>query len=145
MRIQLLAAVAIVAVSTPVTAFADNPFDKIRFDDISAVLQKYLDGTQYGKPELVEDAFLPSLEVQFLNQDRTLGRRAAAAYIGNIEKDKEVSRNGRIISIDGTHNAAMAKIEIDTGTRLYTDYMLLLKVEGEWRISNKIATWITQD
>ena len=112
-----------------------------RFGAISEVVQKYLDGTQYGKPQLVEEAFLPSLEVQWLGEDDSLQRRPGADYIERIEEGRTVPRLGRIVSVDSTEKSAMVKAEIRWNGRLYTDYMLLLKVEGEWRIANKIASW----
>ena len=113
-------------------------------DDIRMVLQKYLDGTSQGKPELVSEAFLPSLEVQYLGEGDRLMRRKGPDYISRIEVGKLVPREGRIVSIDATDKSAMAKIEIVWNERLYTDYLLLLKVEGQWRVANKIATWVAQ-
>ena len=112
-----------------------------RFDDIRIVNQKYLDGTSQGKPELIEEAFLPSLEIQWLSDEDELLRRTAPDYISRFTPGNIVDRRGRIVSIDATDKSAMAKVEIEWNNRLYTDYMLLLKVEGEWRIANKIATW----
>ncbi|AXT49685.1 hypothetical protein D1818_02185 [Aquimarina sp. BL5] len=39
----------------------------------------------------------------------------------------------------------MAKVEIDVPTRkrLYTDYMMLLKVEGKWKIIHKSYTHVS--
>ena len=111
------------------------------FSDIRAVVQKYLDGTSQGKPELVREAFLPSLEIQYLGEGDKLLRLSAGDYIDRIELDKSVPRIGRIVSIDAAEKSAIVKAEITWNNRLYTDYMLLLKVEGLWRISNKIATW----
>ncbi|PHZ83870.1 nuclear transport factor 2 family protein [Paremcibacter congregatus] len=111
-------------------------------DDISVVVQKYLDGTSQGKPQLVEEAFLPSLEIQWLGSSGELLRRKGPDYISRIEEGKVVPRYGRIIKIDSTDRSAMVKVEIEWNDRLYTDYMLILKVEGKWRIANKIATWV---
>jgi len=110
--------------------------------DISNVVQMYLDGTAQGKPQLVEKAFLPSLEVQWLGDGDVLLRRPGPEYINRIEKDVLVPRKGRIVSIDATEKSAMVKVEIQWNNRRYTDYMLLLKVEGSWKIANKIATWV---
>ena len=128
--------VALLAVASP--AFAG---EEVPHSEISKVVQKYLDGTQFGKPELVEEAFLPSLEVQWLGEGDVLLRRPGPEYIERIEEGAEVPRYGRIVSIDATDRSAMVKVEIEWNNRLYTDYMLLLKVEGKWRITNKIATW----
>lgn len=124
--------------------FQTSAFATEKYETISNVIQKYLDGTQYGQPQLVEEAFLPSLEVQWLGPQDNLLRRAGPEYIARIEAGVEVSRYGRIVSIDSTEKSAMAKVEILWNNRLYTDYMLLLRVEGEWKIANKVATWIEQ-
>lgn len=137
MRI-LLSALLAVSLATSSVAHASEPD---RFEEISKVVQKYLDGTRQGKPELVEEAFLPSLEVQWLGEGDTLQRRPGPEYIARIAVGEEVPRYGRIISIDATEKSAMVKAEIEWNNRIYTDYMLLLKVEGEWRIANKIASW----
>ncbi|MGI9205687.1 MAG: nuclear transport factor 2 family protein [Woeseiaceae bacterium] len=118
-------------------AFADS-----HISDIQEVVQKYLDGTAHGRPELVSEAFLPSLEVQYLDEEDRLMRRNGPDYISRIEPGKKVPRAGRVVNIDATEKSAMVKVEIEWNDRLYTDYMLLLKVEGSWRIANKIATWV---
>jgi len=118
-------------------AYADNHFSEIR-----EAVQKYLDGTAHGRPELVSEVFLPSLEVQYLDEDDRLMRRDGPDYISRIEPGKSVPRVGRVVNIDATQQSAMVKVEIEWNDRLYTDYMLLLKVEGSWRIANKIATWV---
>lgn len=125
-------------------AFGGPALANDQFTEIKTVIEKYLDGTSQGKPELVSEAFLPSLEVQWLGEGDVLLRRPGPDYISRIEEGREVPRIGRIVSIDATGKSAMAKVEIEWNDRLYTDYMLLLRVEGEWRIANKIATWTEQ-
>ncbi len=120
---------------------ATAPSSAGQLDDIVEVVNKYLVGTAEGKPELVREAFLPSLEVQWLGDEEELRRRDAAGYIENIEPGKTVPREGRIVNVDATDKSAMVKVEIKWNGRLYTDYMLLLRVRGEWKIANKIATW----
>ena len=112
---------------------------------IQETVNKYFVGTSEGRPELVREAFLPSLEVQYLGEADELLRRTADDYIRRIESGKRVPRTSRIISIDFAGKAASVKAEILWNGRRYTDYMLLLKVEGEWRITNKIAVWEATD
>ncbi len=40
--------------------------------------------------------------------------------------------------VDITGTAAIAKIELDYPDVFFTDYMSLLKVDGEWKIVDKI-------
>ena len=41
-------------------------------------------------------------------------------------------------AIDITGTAAIAKVELDYPDVFFTDYMSLLKVDGEWKIVDKI-------
>ena len=118
---------------------SESPED---FTDIYSVVQLYLDGTSSGKPSLVDEAFLSSLEIQWINNKGEFSRRKAKDYINNITKGKIVPRYGHIVSMDVTNNIAQVKVEIDWNKKRYTDYMLLIKIEGIWRISNKVATWV---
>lgn len=40
--------------------------------------------------------------------------------------------------VDVTGNAAVARIELDYPAAFITDYFSLLKIDGEWKIMNKI-------
>ena len=108
--------------------------------DITAVVQKYFDGTEKGKPDLLTEAILPTLELQYVDGEGEFKSITGPSYIGRITPGREYNRKGHIVSIDVTDNAAVVKAVVDMPKRLFTDYLLLLKVKGEWRISNKIAT-----
>ena len=59
-----------------------------------------------------------------------------------MKKGEKNNRIGRIISIDYEKDAAIAKAEIIIPNwRIFTDYFLLLKYKGEWKIVNKSYTW----
>ena len=137
------------AVALTVTIFAaqtqalgQNPSEAERFSAVSRVVQLYLDGTSQGRPDLVGEAFLPSLELNGLYEDETLLTISGPDYIARIEEGVPIPREGRIVSIDATDRSAMVKVEIVSRGRLFTDYLLMLRVEGEWKIVNKIATWV---
>ncbi len=40
--------------------------------------------------------------------------------------------------IDITGNTAVVKVELDYPSALITDYFSMLKIDGEWKIINKI-------
>lgn len=112
-------------------------------DDITAitkVVEKYFDGTSQGKPELVRQAFADSLELQSVSKNGSLRRWLGADYIANIKQGKTNSRIGKIIAIDITDNAAIVKATVTTNKSLFTDYLLLLKLQSGWQITNKIYT-----
>ncbi|HLM56224.1 MAG TPA: nuclear transport factor 2 family protein [Pyrinomonadaceae bacterium] len=49
----------------------------------------------------------------------------------------EAQRKRSVESADITGNAAVAKLALDYPEVRFTDYMTLLKIEGEWKIVNK--------
>ncbi len=133
-----LATAALFAVFTmPSTVLADD------FTDIRSVVQKYFDGTEQGKLELLPEAFMPTAEIQYVLEDGSLGRLPFAEYVSRFTQGRITQRKGRLVSMDVTGSAAVAKVEIFMASRdrVYTDYILLLKLTEGWKISNKIATF----
>lgn len=109
---------------------------------ITATLMDYIDGTANGDPEQVRRAFHPDFNLYTVNDGDSLWIRSGAKYIDGIKPGEKNNRQGRIISIDVEGNAAMAKAEIAIpGWRIFTDYFLLLKYEGTWRIVQKSYSW----
>jgi len=106
---------------------------------IAKTVQNYFDGTALGKPNLIKQAFLPSLELQFVREEQ-LVRMPRDKYIAMFKPDVPHDRIGKIVSIDVTGDTAVVKANITMGEKIYTDYLLLLKLEQGWRVSNKIAT-----
>jgi len=109
---------------------------------ITATLMDYIDGTANGDPDQVRRAFHPDFNLYTVNDADSLWIRSGAKYIDGIKPGEKNTRQGRIISIDVEGNAAMAKAEITVpGWRIFTDYFLLLKYEGAWRIVQKSYSW----
>ena len=109
---------------------------------IRKALYNYIEGTANGEPERVQKAFHKDLNLYSIRSGE-LNIWNGKKYIGNIKKGRKSNRVGKIISIDYVNNAAMAKLEIDMpgSKRLYTDYMLLLKIKGEWKVIHKSYTY----
>ena len=97
-----------------------------RYSAIEAVVEKYLIGASTGQLALVEDA--------------VLSERAIPAT-GDGAAGSALPRGGRIVGIDATDDAALVTVEIELRDRLYTDQLVLVKVDGQWKITNKIMTW----
>lgn len=111
--------------------------EKTDFDLITETLTNYIDGTANGNPTQVKKAFHPDFKLYTVQND-SLWIRSGKKYIANIKEGRKNSRQGRIIAIDIENDAASAKAEIVIpGWRIYTDYFLLLKYEGSWKIVQK--------
>jgi len=108
---------------------------------ISETLMNYIEGTANGEPERVRKAFHPEFNLYTVSKD-TLWTRSGEQYISGIKPGEKSNRIGRIISIDVEKDAAIAKAEIlIPGWRIFTDYFLLLKYEGSWKIVHKSYSW----
>ena len=112
-------------------------------ENITKTLLDYIEGTANGEPERVKRAFHPDLNLYTVGND-SLNVWNGRNYISGIKKGNKSNRIGRIVNIDIENNAASAKIEIlmPSRKRKYTDYLLLLKYQGEWKIIHKSYTYV---
>lgn len=109
---------------------------------ITKTIMLYIDGTANGEPEKLREAFHPDFNLYSVTESDSLRIWEGADYVGRIKKGVKNTRQGRIISIDFEKDAAIAKAEIVIpGWRIFTDYFLLLKYEGSWKIVHKSYTW----
>lgn len=109
---------------------------------ITATLMDYIEGTANGEPERLRRAFHPDFNLYTVTQEDSLRIRSGEEYIQGVKQGEKSDRIGRIIAINYENNAAMAKAEIIIpGWRIFTDYFLLLKYEGSWKIVQKSYTW----
>ncbi len=116
--------------------------NKSETDQIKEALMHYIEGTANGEPERLRKVFHPDFNLYTVNADKSLRIRSGEKYISAIRKGQKVNRVGKIISIDYEKDAAMAKAEITfPDKRIFTDYFLLLKYEGSWKIVHKSYTW----
>ncbi len=103
----------------------------------------YIEGTANGEPERLRKAFHPDFNLYTITEENKLRIRSGEEYISQIKNGEKSNRIGRIISIDYEKDAAIAKAEIIIPNwRIFTDYFLLLKYEGSWKIVQKSYTWV---
>ena len=114
---------------------------KSEIEQITQTLMNYINGTAKGDIELLRSAFHPDFNLYTIVND-SLRIRSGEQYISGIKPGEIADRIGRIISIDFENNCAMAKAEIIVPNwRIFTDYFLLLKYQGSWKIVQKSYTW----
>jgi hypothetical protein len=103
-------------------------------------LELYLQAHATGKGEYILQAFSPDAKILFVQNGKYsqfTREEFAARFDGKPAADEE-KRVRRIVSVDITGTAANAKILLDYPKVTFTDYMSLLKIDGEWKIVNKI-------
>lgn len=122
--------------------FAQTEKSKSDIELISMTLMDYIEGTANGEAEKLKRAFHPDFNLYTVTSEDSLRVRSGREYISNVKEGEKTNRIGRIISIDYEKDAAIAKAEIlIPNWRVFTDYFLLLKYEGSWKIVQKSYTW----
>ena len=108
-------------------------------DAIAEIVQHYIDGAKSGKGDDMKPAF---------HKDATFFAYVGADLFGgpiqelfewNDQNGPATELEARFASIDVVGTVATVRLELDnwTGSR-YTDLFTLLKVDGEWKIMNKV-------
>jgi len=119
----------------------NKSLQKNDLEQVTETLLHYIEGTANGQPERLRKVFHPKFNLFTVAKD-TLWIRSGEQYISNVKAGEKVNRIGKIISIDIEKDAAIAKAEIVIpNLRIFTDYFLLLKYEGSWKIVHKSYSW----
>jgi hypothetical protein len=108
--------------------------------EIRVALDHYLKGHATGDPSHMRKAFLQTAHIEGIRDGKFTSwtlEEYCARFNGKPATD-EAKRMRRIDSIDVAGNSAMAKATLDHGDTVFTDYFVLLNVDGEWRIANKV-------
>ena len=106
---------------------------------VKVPLDNYLQGQSTGNPEFMRKAFHADAKIMSFRDGKvtSLSVEEFAGRFNGKQADDEAQRKRWIESIDVSGNAASAKIVLDYPSVKLTDYMNLLKIDGEWKIVNK--------
>ncbi len=118
---------------------SNAPTNVSEYGVIAKVVQHYIDGAKSGRGDDMKPAF---------HQDATIfGYAGADLFAGPIQQlfdwndgnGPATGLKARIANIDLIDTVATVRLELDnwTGSR-FTDLFTLLKVDGEWKIMNKV-------
>lgn len=108
-------------------------------DAVRVPLENYLKGHATGDPEYMKKAFYTEGKLIFI-KDGKYTTRTFEEYIAGMSGKPAADEDKRkrwIESIDIAGNMAIGKIILDYPSGKFTDYMTLLKIDGEWKIVNK--------
>jgi hypothetical protein len=106
---------------------------------VRKTLELYFRGHATGDGEYFRKAFHPEAKL-FAIRDGKFWELPSADYIARASgkpAPDEASRKRTVESVDITGNVAVAKLVLDYPDARLTDYMTLLKVDGDWKIINK--------
>lgn len=118
------------------TAQAQSSADD--FNEVTKVLNYYLVGGTNNDFETLSKAFHSSATMKFVTDGEYREVNALDFFEKGMKPSSPQERTTSIESIEITGNSAQAKLKIDYDTFYFHDYMQLLMINGEWKITSKI-------
>lgn len=118
---------------------SDKSADLSEYDAITNTVQQYIDGGKSGRGAEMKPAFHPDATIfGYVGADLFAGP-IEQLFDWNDQNGPATELQARIASIDIAGTVATVRLELDnwTGHR-FTDMFTLLKVDGEWKIINKV-------
>jgi hypothetical protein len=109
-------------------------------EGVRAAIEHYLRGHATGDAAHMRLAFLPTAHIEGIREGRFTSwmlDEYCALFTGEPAED-EATRRRTIDAIDVSGTAASAKATLVHGATTFADYFVLLKVDGAWKIANKV-------
>ncbi len=116
-----------------------TPTNVSEYGVIAKVVQHYIDGAKSGRGDDMKPAFHKDATISGYVGADLLAGPIQKLFDWNDENGPATRLQARIASVDLIDTVAAVRLELDnwTGHR-FTDLFTLLKVEGEWKIMNKV-------
>jgi len=136
MKIVVFSSVLILAAAVFASA------QKAELDAVSVPLENYIKAHATGDPEYARKAFYTEGNMTFVRDGKFVTESFDSfikrAFTGKPAADEDKRKGGRRIGKIGiVGTAEMATIILDYPNSKFTDFMTLLKMNGEWKIVNK--------
>ena len=132
-------AMLLVAVAGVVSAAAWQPEAAGQAAVKKAIEDHYFKAQATGTGDPLKGMFIDEGRMMWV-QDGQLRIRTSAEYIGGFQgkpAPDEAKRKRRVLMVDVTGDAAIAKVELDFPTGKLIDYFTLLRIGGQWKIVHK--------
>ena len=116
-----------------------TPIDLSEYDAIATTVNHYINGGKTGRTEEMRLAFHPDATIfGYIGADLFAGP-IQGLFDWNDQNGAASELQGRIDSIDIAESVATVRLELAnwSGHR-FTDMFTLLKVDGDWKIMNKV-------
>jgi hypothetical protein len=108
-------------------------------DEIASVVQHYIDGARSGEAEDMKPAFHAQATIFGYFGTDLLAGPIQLLFDWHQENGPAATLRARVARVDVIDTIAAARLELDdwTGHR-FTDLLMLLRTDGEWKITNKV-------
>lgn len=110
--------------------------------EVRRTVESYLHGLKFNDVSSLKLAFWPEARLFFRTRDGHLGQLTQEQWYAGFAASagKEEEGELRITALEITRDVASVKVVEEYAKSRYTDYLSLLKFDGEWRIVSKVYT-----
>ncbi len=106
---------------------------------ITKVIQHYIDGARSGRGADMRPAFHEDATVFGYVEGELFAGPIKKLFDWNDDNGPAAELRARLASIDLVGSVATVRLELDNWTgRRFTDLFTLLRIDGEWKIMNKV-------
>lgn len=114
--------------------------DIAEYDAISKVLQIYMAGAKSGRGADMKPAFANEATIYgYVGEDLAFRGPIQSLFDWNDKNGPASGIQARITTIDIVGTVAYARVEAENWTNFkFTDLFLLIKLNNEWKIINKV-------
>ena len=112
---------------------------------LRSLAQTYFDAAYEMDADKFASIFHPSSSVTKVGDDGNVGVTPIATWLAVVRntkapKQQGVERDDEILSIDVERDLALLKVKLQVPPRHFTDLLSCLKVNGTWKIVQKVMT-----
>jgi Putative lumazine-binding len=112
---------------------------------LRALAQTYFDGAYEMDADKFASIFHPSSSVTKVGDDGNVSVTPIATWLAAVRtlkapKQQGLERHDQILSIDVEGELALVKLKLQIPPRYFTDILSCLKVNGTWKIAQKVMT-----
>jgi hypothetical protein len=138
-KLLTIAAAALAALAVSSSAWTRAGAEGAEEQAVRAAIEHYFRGHATGDGAHFRKVFHPDSKLFAVRDGKywTLTSEEYIARAGGKPPADEAERKRRVEMVDISGNAAVAKVVLDYPSVKFTDYMSLLKIDGEWKIVNK--------
>ena len=118
---------------------SSTPVNMSEYEAISQTMQHYIDGARSGRGSDMKPAFHDEATIYGFVGNGLFAGPIQNLYDWNDQNGPATAIVSRITHIDVVGTVANVRLESDnwTGYR-FTDFFNLLKIDGQWKIMNKV-------
>lgn len=127
----------VLAVSPAFVRAQHTPTEK---DLVLAAVNEYIEGRNNGEVDRLRNAFLPNASLKGVSRTNEQVITPIAEYIDKQTPGRKHTCTSEVRFIDFVKDVAVAQVVLTYTTHTYYDYLVLMKINDRWIITDKIYT-----